>query len=140
MTILDTNVISELMRSAPDERVSTWVTARPAADLFATSISEAEILYGIELLPKGRRRESLARLARALFDEDFEHRVLAFDSQAAELYSEIAGARRRSGRPISTLDAQIAAITRAHGATLATRNVSDFDGCGIEVVDPWSAD
>lgn len=138
MILLDTNVLSELMRPEPDARVLQWVGEQPAARVFTTSITQAEILHGILLLPAGKRRLAFDEAARAMFEEDFAGRVLAFGSDAALPYARIASDRRRAGRPISNFDAQIAAIAVAHGASVATRNVSDFEGCGIEVIDPWA--
>jgi predicted nucleic acid-binding protein len=137
MFVLDTNVLSEASRPAPSYRVLDWLEAQPRTLLFATTISEAEMLLGVALLPAGKRRSALGEATHLLFTEDFEGRVLKFDRGAANAYAEICAARRRLGRPISTLDAQIAAIARAHGAAVATRNVADFTDCGIEVVDPW---
>lgn len=137
MILLDTNVLSELMKSAPDEIVTRWMAAQPAASLYTTSITQAEILHGVMLLPAGKRRAAIEAAATAMFEEDFAGRILAFGSDAALPYARIAAERRRSGRPISQLDAQIAAIARATGAPLATRNVADFAGCGVKVVDPW---
>lgn len=137
MIVLDTNVLSELMRKAPDRHVVAWVSAQPAASLYTTSITEAEVLYGVMLLPKGRRRSLIEAAARAVFDHDFAGRVLAFGRDAARAFAAIASARRRTGRPISQHDAQIAAIARTAGASLATRNVKDFDECGVSVVDPF---
>ena len=137
MILLDTNVLSELMRPEPDVRVLHWVGEQPAARVFTTSITQAEILHGILLLPPGKRRQAFEEAARAMFEEDFAGRVLAFGSDAALPYASIACDRRRAGRPISHFDAQIAAIAVANTAAVATRNVSDFEGCGIEVVDPW---
>jgi len=137
MILLDTSVVSELMRPKPSAHVVAWVAKQPAADLFTTSISEAEIFYGIELLSKGRRRESLLAAAEAMFAEDFAGRVLGFESGAARDFSRIAAHRRALGRPISHADAPIAAIARAHRAKLATRNVPDFADCSIDVIDPW---
>jgi predicted nucleic acid-binding protein len=137
--VLDANVLSEVIRPAPAKAVLDWLAAQPATQLFTTAISEAEILYGIALLPKGRRRASLDQAVRRMFAEDFTGRVLPFDGAAAEEFAAIAAARRREGRPIATFDAQIAAIARACGAALATRNVADFAACGIAIVDPWSA-
>jgi len=139
VTILDTNVLSELMKQSPADAVSRWMLAQPGQELYTTSISQAEILYGVELLPRGKRRGSLELAARRMFDKVFAGRVLIFDSAAAEEYSRIAAGRRLQGRPITHADAQIAAIARAHGATLATRDAADFDGCGITVVNPWIA-
>jgi predicted nucleic acid-binding protein len=139
MIVLDTNVLSEAIRPAPAKTVLSWLAAQSTTQLFTTAISEAEILCGMALLPKGRRRTALEQAARRMFAEDFAERVLPFDSAAAEAFAAIAAARRREGRPITSFDAQIAAIARACGAALATRNVADFEACGIVVVDPWSA-
>jgi predicted nucleic acid-binding protein len=137
MIILDTNVLSELMRPVPAAEVARWIASRPAAGFYVTSITQAEILHGILLLPKGRRRQALESAAQALFTEDFAERTLPFGGDAAVAYAEIAAGRSRLGRPISQFDAQIAAIARIHGAPLATRNVDDFQGCGITVANPW---
>jgi predicted nucleic acid-binding protein len=139
MIILDTNVLSELMKPAPASMVVHWIGARAAASLYTTSITQAEILHGIMLLPPGRRRASLEAAATAMFAEDFEGRILGFGADAASPYARIAAGRRRAGRPISHFDAQIAAIARTTGAVLATRNVQDFIDCGLSVVDPWQA-
>jgi predicted nucleic acid-binding protein len=135
--VLDTNVLSELMRPAPDARVMAWLLAQPASDLHTTSITQAEILFGLQLLPAGRRRTALQRSADEMFGQDFAGRVLEFGSDAAPAYARLAADRRRSGRPIAHHDAQIAAIAKIRGAVLATRNVADFRGCGVEIVDPW---
>lgn len=138
MIVLDTNVLSELMRPRPLERVTKWIAARPNAILFVTSISQAEILRGIAVMPRGKRRDALASEAAATFDDNFAGRLLTFGSAAARAYAEITAARRALGRPISIFDAQIAAIARARSAAIATRNVTDFLDCGIEVLDPWT--
>jgi len=137
MIVLDTNVISELMRAVPAPAVVRWVNARAATSLFITSITQAEILHGIQLLPRGKRRDAIAAAATEVFERDFAGRVLPFGSDAAVAYAGIAAGRRRAGRPISSLDAQIAAIALAHDADLATRNALDFKGCGVDVIDPW---
>jgi len=137
MTILDTDVLSELMRPSPSPRVVAWVAIQPATELFTTSITEAEIFYGIELLAKGKRREGLLVAAEAMFAEDLAGRVFGFESDAARSFSKITAERRALGRPISHADAQIAAIARMRSAKLATRNVEDFEDCGVDVVDPW---
>ena len=138
MTILDTNVISELMNPAPAPRVVDWLADyRSAHQLFITSITVAEILYGIEILPDGKRKAKLDIEANAMFGQDFAARVLPFDEQGARALSRIASAQRRRGRTMAEFDAQIAAIAQVHGAGLATRNVADFDGCGIRLVNPW---
>jgi toxin FitB len=138
MIVLDTNVVSELMKPAPADRVVKWVGSQTASSLYTTSVTQAEILHGVLLLPTGKRRKAFEEAAAAMFDEDFAERILPFGSDAAPFYAEIAAERRRRGRPISQFDAQIAAISRASGAWLATRNVSDFDHCRIDIVDPWS--
>jgi toxin FitB len=137
MIILDTNVISELMAPSPADQVEHWIELRSAASLYTTCITQAEILYGVQLLPKGRRRDRFEAAATELFDRVFAGRLLAFGRDAARAYARIAAERRRRGKPISALDAQIAGIARAAGAGLATRNTADFEGCGIEVLDPW---
>jgi len=137
--VLDTNVLSELMRPVPTERVVRWVAAQPATSLYTTTIAQAEILHGILLLPRGRRRTTLQAAAESMFNEDFDGRVLPFGSQSAVIYASIAVERRRAGRPISRFDAQIAAISRSAGAAIATRNVSDYEGCGVKVINPWEA-
>jgi hypothetical protein len=137
MIILDTNVISEAMLPLPDGRVRQWLSAQPTQQLFTTTVSLAEILYGIEILPLGKRRASLLAAAETMFARLFVQRILVFDGQAARAFPPIAASRRSRGRPISVLDAQIAAIAKANGATLATRNTADFEGCGIRLVNPW---
>lgn len=137
MILLDTNVLSELMRPKPSPSVVAWIAQQPAADLFTTAITEAEILYGIELLGKGKRRDALQAAAEGMFTEDLAGRVLPFESDAALHFARIAAHRRALGRPISHADAQIAAIARAHGAKLATANGPDFADCSIDVIDPW---
>jgi toxin FitB len=137
MIVLDTNVISEVMLPSPNEKVSRWLSGQPNEELFTTTISLAEILYGIELLPPGKRRTALVKVAEKIFGELFAGRLLVFDGQAARAFSPIAIDRRLGGRPISLFDAQIAAIARANGATLATRNTSDFEGCVVRLVNPW---
>ena len=139
MIVLDTNILSELMRPAPAEIIVRWVTVQPLASLYTTSITQAEILHGILLLPAGRRRNALETAAEAMFGEDFRGRVLPFGSKEAQPYARIAAERRRAGRPISNFDAQIAAIARSAGAAIATRNVTDYDACGVEVINPWDA-
>ena len=137
MTVLDTNVLSELMRRSPEPSVVAWMKARPATDMWTTAITQAEVLYGVALLPPSRRRNALEAAAMAVFAEALEGRVLEFGPEAAIHYAHIAAERRRAGRPISHFDAQIAAIARAAGATVATRNVSDFEACGVPIENPW---
>ncbi len=137
MFVLDTNVVSELMRAAPDRAVLRWVSARPLASLYTTSITEAEVLHGIMLLPRGKRRDAMEIAARAMFDDDFRGRVLAFGGDAARMYAEVRAGRSRAGKPIGALDAQIAAIARAVDAAIVTRNADDFEDAGVSVINPW---
>ena len=139
MIVLDTNVLSELMRPRPAQTVVAWIAAQPAASLFTTAIAQAEILYGVALLPAGRRRNGLAATVDAIFELDLAGRVLPFDSAAAREFAVIAASGRQMGRPMAQADAQIAAIALSRGAQLATRNVADFEHRGIRVIDPWHA-
>src|SRR5208337_4659112 len=136
MIVLDTNVLSEAMKPAPAPAVASWMTRQNAAGLFTTAVSEAEILLGIAILPEGRRKQELEAAAQRVLGL-FAGRILAFDTAAARTYAGIAAARRKTGRPIGSFDAQIAAITLSRGMVLATRNVPDFDGTGIAIIDPW---
>ena len=117
--------------------VYQWVAKQPINQLFTTTITQAEILYGLALLPTGKRQKQLTKIAQKMFTEDFENRILFFDQQAAICFAKIASERRQNGTPISQADAQIAAICFAHQATLATRNVTDFRECGIVVINHW---
>jgi predicted nucleic acid-binding protein len=139
MIVLDTNVISELMRAAPHPAVSAWVAAQPRGTLCTTSINQTEILYGIAMLPAGRRRAALAAAAEALFAEDLADRILPYDTAAAARYVEIVVARGRAGNPIDAFDALIAATALSAGAELATRDTVGFQGCGLTLIDPWPA-
>jgi len=136
-TLLDTNVLSELMRSVPDPAVVAWVAAQPAESLFVTSVTEAEMRLGVRLLPLGERRQSLEVAVSAMFAEDFAGRIRPFDTSAVPAYVEVVAKRRAAGRPITQFDAQIAAIALCHGDRVATRNSSDFEGCGVALIDPW---
>ena len=138
MIILDTNIISELMRREPAGVVVDWVDRQPAVELFLTAITLAELLYGIARLADGHRKSTLAEQLEVMVSDDFEHRVAAFDEPAAPHYADIAVRRERAGRPISVADAQIAAICRSHDAVLATRNIDDFTETGIHLVNPWT--
>jgi len=135
--VLDTNVLSEVLRANPEPRVVEWLSDQPRASVFTTTITRGEILYGIRVLPAGKRRDGLWNAATKIFDVDFDGQVLSFDSTAADDFAEISAGRRAAGRPIAQFDAQIAGITRSRGAQLATRNVSDFEKCGFEVINPW---
>jgi predicted nucleic acid-binding protein len=137
MILLDTNIVSELMRPAPSQAVMSWLAAQPAASLFISAVTEAELRYGVMLLPEGRKRAELVSAIEAMLAEDFADRILPFDSAAAMAFADISSSRRQAGCPISQFDALIAAIARSRGAELATRNVADFEGSGIEVINPW---
>ena len=137
MIVLDTNVISEAMATAPNRLVATWLSSQPRQGLFTTSVSLAEILYGIELLPAGNRRADLLARGERIFSSLFTGRILFFDEIAARSFAPIAVRRRQLGKPITVFDAQIAAIALANDATLATRNTADFEGCGIRLINPW---
>ncbi|MBA3489575.1 MAG: type II toxin-antitoxin system VapC family toxin [Longispora sp.] len=136
MIIVDTNVLSELMRPSPSSTVIAWVGAQTSDELYATSITLAEIHYGIQRLPNGRRKDLLNSTASEVFNA-FTERILPFDAAAAIHYATIVNDRDQAGLPIDGFDAQIAAICRAHEATLATRNVKDFTQTGINIIDPW---
>lgn len=137
MILVDTNVISEVMRPNPSEAVLDWFGRQDAAALHLSAVSEAELRRGAAILAAGRRREKIIAAIDAMIVEDFSGRVLAFDSAAAVAFAEIFADRRAIGRPIGFPDCQIAAIARVHGAALATRNLSDFEGCGLGLLDPW---
>jgi len=137
MIVLDTNVLSEPLRPSPSTKVLDWMRSQPNTVLFTTTITEAELLYGIALLPRGKRRDLLKSVVERMFAVHLAGRVLSFDNAAARDYADIAAVRRRSGRPMSEPDARIAAIARSRGAELATRNVADFAGCELEVINPW---
>ena len=139
MIILDTNVLSEIMRVNPAPSVARWIGRQIRTELFTTAVSEAEIFFGVQLLPPGKRRDALLSAAAAILADDFGQRILPFDSAAARAFSQIAAQRRSEGRPITDLDAQIVAIVLTHKAQLATRNLSDFENCGIGLIDPWQA-
>jgi len=139
MLLLDTNILSAAMASRPSPEVADWMAAQPPDYLFTTSVCQAEILSGIAVLSKGRRREALEMAALAMFREDFAGRILPFGSEAAVIYGELFAARRSAGRPVATADLMIASIARVHGADLVTRNTSDFEGCGLTLINPWAA-
>ncbi|HUC57309.1 MAG TPA: type II toxin-antitoxin system VapC family toxin [Streptosporangiaceae bacterium] len=136
MIIVDTNVVSELMKPSPSARVLDWLGEQPGRELCTSAITVAEVLYGIERLPPGRRREDLRTAATGVF-QAFAEQVLAFDNDAAGEYALLVSHLERLGVPADGFDAQIAAICRVRGATLATRNVSDFRETGISIINPW---
>ncbi|MDE0385789.1 MAG: type II toxin-antitoxin system VapC family toxin [Defluviicoccus sp.] len=140
MIVVDTNVLSELMRPTPEPAVMTSFSRQDSARLYFTAIGEAELRTGAAILPAGRRRDRLAAEVDTTVREDFAGRVLPFDSAAARAYADIAATRRSEGRPILQADCQIAAIARARDAAVATRNVSDFEHCGIALIGPWAGD
>ena len=137
MIVLDTNVVSELMRPHADTSVMDWVDRQHAGDLWLTVVTLAELLYGIGRLPDGRRKADLATRLDAMIAEDLDHRIAVFDATAASHYADIVVTRERAGRPISTADAQTAAICRSHGAQLATGKIDDFAATGITIANPW---
>ena len=137
MVVLDSNVLSELMRPAPDPAIASWVAERATSSLHLTAVNEAELRFGLAIMPPGRRRDGLAEGLERMLRTGFANRVLPFDSAAASAFAEIAAARRALGRPIPETDCQIAAIARSRGMAVATRTVRDFADAGIDVVDPW---
>ena len=138
MFVLDTNVVSELMRERPNGKVLGWMDNQLTDNLFVTSVTEAEIRTGIAILPEGERKLGLAAAAERLFGVFFAERILPFDSDAAQAYAMLAVERRTAGRPISQFDCQIAAIAHSQGASVVTRDVEDFEGCGLDVINPWA--
>jgi len=130
-------VVSELMRPEPAPQVAAWVRDLDRRELCTTVITLAEVRYGITRLPDGRRKQVLLAAADDIF-RNFEDQVLPVDAVAAEHYAVVASSRERSGKPISSFDALIAAVCRSQGAALATRNLPDFDGTGVELIDPWT--
>jgi toxin FitB len=135
--ILDTNVLSELSRQDPSERVLSWLDAQPTDQTATTAVTAAELRYGVARLPEGRRKAALAGVIRGILDDDLAGRVEPFDAAAAVHYAIIVSDRERAGRPISVADAQIASICRSLRAALATRNTGDFEDTGIQLIDPW---
>src|SRR5262249_6580338 len=135
--VLDTNVISEALRREPADAVRRWLEKQSSASLFTTTICEAEILYGVALLPTGKRRVALENAVAEMIRVAVSDRILPFDSEAAAAFAKIAARRRATGRPMGEFDAQIAAIAASRDAAVATRNVSDFVDCGVSVISPW---
>jgi predicted nucleic acid-binding protein len=137
MIILDTNVLSELMRPAPDGIVLAWLRAQPLAKLCTTAVNVAEIRYGLARLPPGRRRSDLESRFAALIARGLGNRILSLDDPAAGLYGDLMAGREQAGRRLEGFDGLIAAVARSHNAAIATRNTVDFDGCGIQLINPW---
>jgi toxin FitB len=136
--VLDTNVLSELIKPAPAPQVLRWVDDQNSAELVITSINAAELRAGVAGLPRGRRKETIARQIERLINDVFGGYVLPFDSSSSSHYADIVAAGRRRGRPVRALDAQIAAICRQHDASLATRNIPDFTIAKLAVINPWT--
>ncbi len=138
MIILDTNIISELMKGVQaDKNVYNWTANKEIKLLYTTTISQAEILLGIAILPEGKRKKELNKLAHLMFSEDFNNSILSFDEKSAIAFAQIVSNRRKKGQPISQADAQIGAITYTNKGILATRNVKDFINCNIEIINPF---
>jgi toxin FitB len=141
MILLDTNVLSELMRPNPNNGVVTWIDTIPDDDVWISAITVGEVRLGLALLPEGRRKQTLIGLAEEMFQEEFFEKCLPFDYQAADVYARIVSSRSRQGRPIAVEDAQIAAIALSVDLELATRNVKDFLGIEeLKLVNPWEID
>ncbi len=138
MIVLDTNVISEMMRPDPAAIVLNWMANQSADVLYVTTLSYAEILCGLYLLPEGRRRQRLTEQAERMFFEDFADHVLDFSMETGPAYATIVATRQRAGRPVQPVDAVIAAIAQVHGASIATRD-ADLKGCGIPIINPWDS-
>ena len=136
--LLDTNVVSELLRPSPNPAVEIWIAERSAVELYFSTVGEAELRYGVAMLPTGQHKDALAAAIEGILREDFRDRILPFDSAAARAYANIAAAHRAADRAFAPADCQIAAIARSRGMTVATRNVWAFGDIGIEVVDPWA--
>lgn len=139
MIVLDTNVVSEIGKLEPSPRVVQWLYQWPGGDLYITSVTEAEIRYGILLLSKGKRQAALMEFAQEVLERRFGARNLPFDSDAAKRYALIASSQRLAGMTVSVPDAQIAAIAGSRGFTVATRNARHFTHSGVPIVDPWKA-
>ena len=138
MIVLDTNALAEALKPSPSKIVLRWLAAQEPSAVFITTITQAEVLYGIELLPAGKRKSQLSAIIEKLFADDFQGRILSFDEDSARAFAKIVSGRGAAGRPISQFDAMIAAIARSRGAAVATRNTSDFERCGIRVINPWT--
>jgi toxin FitB len=139
MFVLDTNVLSAMMGSRPTPEVAAWIAGQPENALYTTTICQAEILSGITVMPQGRRRLAVETAVRAIFTDDFGGRVLPFDTAAAAAFADIFAARRRAGRPTAPLDLMIAAVARAKGASVVTRDIGGFEDCGVPLIDPWNS-
>jgi hypothetical protein len=139
MILLDTNVVSEVMRTTPAQAVLEWLNEQASSALYVSTITIGEIAYGLHILPDGKRRYGLNERFERFVALAFAQRVLAYDEPAARVYGEVMGVRKALGRPMSAPDGQIAAIARCHHLIVATRNVADFEHCGIDVLNPFEA-
>lgn len=137
MILLDTNIISEMMKQSPNQAVMSWIEEQEATQLFVSSVTIAEILYGLYVLPKGKRRSALEEAFNRAIKLAFKHRVLFFDETSAHHYGELMSRRKELGRPMSILDGQIAAIALTSGTALATRNIRDFSDCELDLINPF---
>jgi toxin FitB len=140
MMLLDTNVLSEIIRAQPEPAVLAWLDKQPQEELWTASVVIAELFAGIDMMASGRKQNALRAAVEGMIAEDFQGQILDFDLRAARQYGQILAKRRKIGRPIREFDAQIAAIASVHGATLITRDRNDFVSCGLTVTDPWSAE
>jgi len=138
MIILDTNVVSETSQALPSPRVLNWLAAQDAGELYTTTATEAELQYGLALMPRGKRRDQLEAAYARFLDVSLKGRILPFDRVAAREFGLITAARRKAGRAIKVFDSQIAAIATVHGAAVATRDVGDFEHSGIRIINPWT--
>jgi len=139
--VLDTNVVSELIRATPSPAVLAWARAQDAAAIFTTAVCEAELLFGVAAMEEGRRRTMLTRAIEAILGTILGGRVLPFDRAAARIYGVLAAESRRAGRSVGIADLQIAAVARARRASaIATRNTQHFADCGLPIINPWSID
>ena len=137
--VLDTSIPSAIISARPSPEVAAWIASQPEEASLTTTICQAQILAGLAVMPEGRRRVALGTAAQAIFADDFNGRVLPFDAAAAAAYADIFAAHRRAGRPTAPLDLMIAAVARANGAGVVTRNIGGFADCGVPLVDPWQA-
>ena len=137
MYLLDTNIISEIMKTHPSEKVMTWACHQAPSQLFISTITIAEISYGLSVLPEGHRRNNLEKAFNQTISEGFDHRILSFNEKSAYLYSKLMSHRKQIGKPMSILDGQIAAIASDNALVLVTRNTRDFSDCGLTVFDPF---
>lgn len=138
MIIADTNVVSEVIKAVADMQVAAWLRRQAIDTIYVTAITKAELFYGLALMPDGRRKQSLAQAMQTFFAERVVTPILGFTDEDALFYAKISARRRKAGRPVKELDGQIAAIAASHGLAVATRNVRDFEHCGIEIINPWN--